>query len=223
MMIDFHSHILPKVDHGSNSLETSIKQLELAKKYGVTDVVATSHFYPQSNCDSAFLDRRDAAFDLLSEKAGEMGVNLLLGAEVLMCNAIHSHPQIDRLCIRGTNILLLEMPFANFETDYCRSIFNLISNGYEVVMAHADRYNPSWVEETLEAGAKLQLNASSLSLFSRKKYTSWLEAGDVVAIGSDIHGADKTAYKTFYQANRFANRYPAITEFSNYILNNKKG
>ena len=62
MMIDFHSHILPKVDHGSNSLETSIKQLELAKKYGVTDVVATSHFYPQSNCDSAFLDRRDAAF-----------------------------------------------------------------------------------------------------------------------------------------------------------------
>lgn len=223
MIVDFHSHILPKIDHGSSSLETSINQLELARRYGVTDIVATSHFYPQSNCDSAFLDRRDTAFDCLSEKAREIGVNLLLGAEVLMCSAIHSHPQIDRLCIRGTKTLLLELPFTDFQTEYCRSIFNLINNGYEIVMAHADRYNPYWIEETIEAGAKLQLNAKSLSIFSRKKYLTWLENGDVVAIGSDIHGADKSAYKAFSRAVKFAAGYSSVTEFSNRILNSKKG
>ena len=34
MRIDMHSHILPKADHGSDSLECSIKQVEKAKSKG---------------------------------------------------------------------------------------------------------------------------------------------------------------------------------------------
>ena len=220
MILDFHAHVLPEIDHGSDSLKTSIQQLELARKCGITDIVATPHFYPQSNSANSFLERREVAYDLLLNRTRELGVNVLLGAEVLMCNAIESYPQIDRLCIRGTKILLLELPYFDFQTGYCRSIFNLISNGYEVVMAHADRYDPSWIRETIEAGAKLQLNAAAFSLFSRKRYLSWLENGEVVAIGSDIHGANKMAYRAFLSASRFISRYPAITDFSNRILNN---
>ena len=212
--------MLPAVDHGSDNLETSIKQLVIAKKYGVTDVVATSHFYPHSRKAGAFFDRRDSAYDLLLHSASTVGVNLLLGAEVLMCNAIDSHPDIDRLCIRGTKILLFELPYVDFQTEYCRSIFNLVSNGYEIVMAHADRYNPSWIEETVEAGAKLQLNAGALSLFSQRKYRLWLEHGDVVAIGSDIHRDNAAAYRAFSRAARIASKYPAITDFSNRLLSN---
>ena len=218
MILDFHSHVLPGIDHGSDSLKTSIKQLELARKYGITDIVATSHFYPHSNTVNVFLDRRDAAYELLLESARGFGVNLLLGAEILMCSAIESYPQIDRLCIRGTKILLLELPYADFQSGYCRSVFKLISSGYEVVMAHADRYDPSWIEETLEAGAKLQLNATALSLFSRKRYLSWLEKGKVVAIGSDIHRLNKMAFRAFSRASKFVSKYPAITEFSSRIL-----
>ena len=29
-LVDFHSHILPRADHGSDSVETSLKQLKLA-------------------------------------------------------------------------------------------------------------------------------------------------------------------------------------------------
>ena len=218
MMLDFHAHILPGVDHGSGSFETSVKQLELARRHGVDNIVATSHFYPQSRSCETFLERRDSAYNSLIKEADALGIKLLLGAEVLVCNAIDRHPDIDRLCISGTKTILLELPFTDFQTDYCRSIFNLVDNGYEVVMAHADRYDPSWIEETLEAGARLQLNAASLSLFSRKRYFNWLENGDVVAIGSDIHGADKKAYKSFVAAQRFVSKYPAISDFSNHIL-----
>ena len=44
-MVDFHSHILPGVDHGSASLEMSVEMLKTAKKAGVATIVATPHFY----------------------------------------------------------------------------------------------------------------------------------------------------------------------------------
>ena len=44
--IDFHAHILPGVDHGSNSVEISDFQLKLAAESMIDTVIATSHFYP---------------------------------------------------------------------------------------------------------------------------------------------------------------------------------
>lgn len=42
-MIDIHSHILPGLDDGSDSLETSIEMLRMASAAGTTDIVATPH------------------------------------------------------------------------------------------------------------------------------------------------------------------------------------
>ncbi|MEE3459824.1 MAG: CpsB/CapC family capsule biosynthesis tyrosine phosphatase, partial [Candidatus Faecousia sp.] len=42
-MIDFHAHILPGADHGSDGLETSLRQLALAEEAGVDTIVATPH------------------------------------------------------------------------------------------------------------------------------------------------------------------------------------
>ena len=43
--IDFHAHILPRCDHGSDGWETSRQQLKLAREAGVEVICATSHFY----------------------------------------------------------------------------------------------------------------------------------------------------------------------------------
>lgn len=219
MILDFHSHILPGVDHGSDSLETSAKQVALAAKYGVDHVIATSHFYPHSRSASSFLERRAKAYASLTAATRDIGVNVILGAEVLLCNAIEKHPDLDDLCIAGTKTLLLELPFADFQSDYCRSVYNLLSNDYTVVMAHAERYDPSWISEMLEAGAKLQLNAPAFSLFKIKRVMPWLENGDVVAIGSDIHGVNQSAYKLFRKAVKKAEKIaPQIETFSKSLL-----
>ena len=218
MIVDFHSHILPKVDHGSDSMETSLKQLALAREHGVTDIVATSHFYPQSRSSATFFERRDEAYKRLMDSSREFGTNILLGAEVLVCNAIDTHPDIDRLCIAGTRTILLELPFSDFQSDFCKSVFNLVDRGYDVVMAHADRYPKEWIEASIEAGARLQLNAAALTLFARKRYIPWLESGKVVALGSDIHGADAKAYRRFVRAARFVSDYKSVTDFSNQLL-----
>ena len=43
-MIDFHNHILPAVDDGSNSLEMSLNMIKNAAEQGITDVVNTVHY-----------------------------------------------------------------------------------------------------------------------------------------------------------------------------------
>jgi len=221
MIIDFHSHILPEVDHGSDSLKTSLNQVSLAARYGVNRIVATSHFYPHSRSAADFVERRNRSYEKLIENLGHLNVSIALGAEVLICNSIDKLPYISDLCIRGTKTLLLELPFADFQVEYCKSIYNLVTRGFTVVMAHAERYDKSWIEETIEAGAKLQLNAGAFSLFKIKRYSLWLENGDVVAIGSDVHGADGRAFRKFAMAAAKAEKsYVKISEFSDSLWNN---
>ena len=43
---DYHSHILPGCDHGSDGIKTSLKQIEMAKSVGIKTICATPHFYP---------------------------------------------------------------------------------------------------------------------------------------------------------------------------------
>ena len=40
-MIDFHNHVLPSIDDGSQSLEMTLEMLECAYSQGITDVVNT--------------------------------------------------------------------------------------------------------------------------------------------------------------------------------------
>ena len=198
-IVDFHAHLLPGADHGSDSIETSLFQIRLAREFGVSRIIATPHFYPAVHKVDSFLNKRNSAYEKLASLGLE--VDIRLGAEVLICNGIEKLPGLERLFVNGTNTLLLELPFSDFQTEYCDSVYNLVTDGVEVVLAHADRYSEENIERLIELGAKIQLNVDSLSgIFISKHLYRWLESGAVVAFGSDIHGEDKKAYKKFAKA-----------------------
>ena len=44
MVVDFHSHVLPKLDDGSRSVEESIAMLQLSRAQGVEEIILTPHF-----------------------------------------------------------------------------------------------------------------------------------------------------------------------------------
>ena len=62
-VIDFHSHILPGIDDGSRNVETSIGMLRMCKEHGVDTMIATPHFYADSNTVERFIDSRQKAYD----------------------------------------------------------------------------------------------------------------------------------------------------------------
>ena len=43
-MIDIHSHIIPKIDDGSDSFKETYSMIEEAARLGFTDIIATSHY-----------------------------------------------------------------------------------------------------------------------------------------------------------------------------------
>ena len=217
-VVDFHSHILPRADHGSSSTEESLKQLQLAMRYGVKRVVATPHFYPNSDSVSRFIERRESSFKKLIETIHSDGnPTIALGAEVLMCENIEKMPGIEKLCIGNSNILLLELPEGEYSFDCSRSVRALINDGFKIVLAHADRYAADCIDRLTNVGAQIQLNASSLSGFTvRRHVLNWITQNRVVSIGSDIHGTRGGEYRRFRSAcKRIVNLNSDIIEHSN--------
>ena len=58
-MIDAHTHVLPNMDDGSDSVSMSGKMLRMLKEQGVDVAFATSHYYSDRETPEAFLRRRD--------------------------------------------------------------------------------------------------------------------------------------------------------------------
>ena len=205
---DFHAHILPGADHGSDSLKTSLRQLSLAKKFGVNRIIATPHFYPHEESIESFIKRRNAAYSLLECELTSDLPTVKLGAEVLICPKIEEIPSLEKLCIQGTRTLLIELPFNDFSKEYFSSVKELIKHGYKVVLAHAERYESDIIESLVKLGAVIQINAYSITRFFKNcSIESWKNRKLIYAIGSDIHGADYFAYAKFAKARKKLSSY----------------
>ena len=106
------------------------------------------------------------------------------------------------------------------------TVENILADGYEVVLAHIDRYiksRESEIDALLAMGAKAQINAESLtSIFSRKRLMPYIEAGVVCALGSDLHGENVKEYKPLTEAARYIGRenFDRIMMRSAQILRN---
>ena len=68
-MIDIHSHVLPGLDDGSDSLETSIEMLRMASAAGTTDIVATPHANSEFSFDPLVVEEKIAE---LQHAAGDL-------------------------------------------------------------------------------------------------------------------------------------------------------
>lgn len=187
-MIDWHAHLLPEADHGSPSAEHSLSQLALLSECGVSAAVATPHFYPDRESTKQFLERREASADKLRTVLKQTHIPVYLGAEVQAVEGIDHIRELDALCIRGTNVLLLEMPFYKWSEALFETVGRLCRMPYRILLAHVNRYPVKDVLRLLAVGARAQLNAEMLGRrFPAKKYLHMVQDGTAVALGSDIH------------------------------------
>ncbi len=193
--IDFHTHILPSMDDGSNSAEESIQMLNMLSKAKVETVVLSPHFYPDSDYPSSFLSKREESFRILKEAIGTQKVpKLLLGAEIAYFDGIGTSDIMKELVIEGTNYLLIELPFSGWNARIFENIFRL-SNRIHIVpiLAHIDRYHlkrsdRKLLQKYLEEGGIIQGNADFfLNKKTEKKAFKLFDKGVIQILGSDCH------------------------------------
>lgn len=189
LTLDYHAHVLPGCDHGSDSVETSRKQLAMAAAARVRTVCATPHFYPHKESIPSFLQRREASARLLRENLTADAPQLQLGAEVLICDGMERLDGLPRLCRGETNELLLEMPFYQWPEAIWDTLYALCERrDIKIVLAHAERYPPEAIEQLIRDNVALQLNSECLTRpLHRKRYLTWIKNGSVKYLGSDIH------------------------------------
>ena len=193
-MTDFHSHFLPGIDDGSDSIETSLAMLKSWRDQGIERLCATPHFYADHNTPQRFLRNRAASFDLLSDAmdANDIHIPILLGAEVRFFDGISGAEELPELCLQGTNLLLIEMPFTKWTDRMIGEVDGIRRRGIRPVAAHIERYmdlnSKRTIQRFMDMDIMIQCNAEFfLSRHTSRKALRLLKEERIHFLGSDAH------------------------------------
>lgn len=199
MSIDFHTHVLPGIDDGSHSVRQSLHMLEMQQAAGITHIVATPHFYARKDSVEAFVKRRTDSVRRLKEAmegTDLAGITLRCGAEVYYFEGIGKTSMIEQLCMEDSRLILLEMPFCQWEKAMLSDVKALLEQGITVVLAHIERYlsyqkDKSVWEAIFSLPVYAQVNGGSFLHWNRRRpCLGFIRDGYAVILGSDCHNTE---------------------------------
>jgi len=228
-MIDFHSHIIPKVDDGSASVNQSIRMLRMLKANNVQTVIATPHFYLKDNTIDEFIKRINNAYENLIKNinAEDELPNIIRGAEVLLTSETAELEGLEKLCIEGTRYILIEMPYTYWSDWVYKALDKIvIERNLIPVIAHIERYtpiieDPNKMLRLLSFGVIAQMNAPSIVEKNLRKLSLRLiESNMVHVIGSDTHNDTKRAPNILKAYEIVTKKFG--TDIINYFNDNAK-
>lgn len=199
-IIDFHSHILPGIDDGSRSTAESLRMMKLELDQGIRTIVGTPHFYADKVSVDTFLTRRQHAYEKLMQAIEEQELDspkFHLGAEVYYFSGIGKAEMLPRLCMEGSDIVLLEMPFCQWTKDMLDDVKRILEKQkLHIIMAHIERYyefqkNKDIWNAIFEMPVYAQVNAGSfLNWKKRSRCLKFLKEDWDIVLGSDCHNTE---------------------------------
>ena len=169
-MVDCHSHLLPGVDDGVQSMEESLQILREMEQQGIRRVWLTPHIMEDIPNETLALQRKFR--ELLQQYRG--AVELKLAAEYMLDNLFEERLEKEDLLLleEGKRFLLVETSYFNPPMDLLSVLQRIQKKGYYPLLAHPERYEYMQKEDynTLkEEHISFQLNLPS-SMQKRKVY-----------------------------------------------------
>ena len=167
-MIDLHCHILPGVDDGPKNLNESLEMARIFKDAGYCRVVATPHQVPGTTWMPSTEEIRNQLTELNQAiKIEGIELDVLPGMEISFDPLIPDLLEKGQLLTLGkTSWVLIETPFQQLPLGWEQVVFEILSKGYFILMAHPERCAqlatmPQVVNRLFEAGVYLQVNWDS--------------------------------------------------------------
>lgn len=193
-MIDFHSHVLPDIDDGAKNTQMSIDMLKLSLESGVSTVIATPHCYITSE-DSveSFLSQREHSYEKLKKAIMEQNISvpeIILGSEVHISPNLSKTPDLKKLCLSGTDYILLEMPYEPWKDWMFEEVYQVTLLGLKPILAHLDRFlsQEKQFQNLYSINVLFQINASAfIEKSTRRKILDFFANDAAHVIGSDMH------------------------------------
>ncbi|MBC2851603.1 hypothetical protein H5J22_09390 [Cetobacterium sp. 8H] len=192
-MVDIHTHLLFGVDDGPETLEESIKLIELGKKLGYSEFILTSHFGKGRFQNQNY----DKNFEILKSECEKLSLGIVLhkGNEIYLDENISEILKEKRFNTLGERYLLVEFSPLTIPGVAEGMLKRVISAGYIPILAHIERYKHfrgSDLVRLKKLGVKLQVNISGASY--NKSVERLLKEGYIDFLGSDTHRLGKRDY-----------------------------
>ena len=197
-MVDIHSHILPEVDDGSKSWETSVAMCRMAADDGITHQVATPHANDRYHYDRVYLQ------SLVDHLQSLIGSVLTLG---LGCDFHLSYENLQdvlanpaRYAIGNTRYMLVELSNYSVPPQTTECFTQLGDRGITAIITHPERNpilreNLQRVVEWAEQGCVIQMTGSALTGFwgeRVRRAALWLLEHDAAhVLATDAHDTEK--------------------------------
>ena len=169
---DIHNHILPGVDDGANSMDSSVRILSRLQEVGVNKFVLTPHvsggLYPNTP------EMLRPAFDTFKASLPEdfSDLEFHLASEHMLDEFFDDIK--NPLTFPDGKTILIEMSYYSRSYNLLDDVFRLVQDGYKPVLAHPERYEFYYssgskvsslpeLEKLITMGCRLQLNVQSLT------------------------------------------------------------
>ena len=197
-MIDLHSHVLPGLDDGPESLDGSLELARAAVAAGTRVMAATPHVglrYPVRPAELAgeLAHLREAV------ARAQIPLDVTGGGELAPSAAADlSVEDLRAIALGAGSCILLECPFVRVGGLMTALVTHLQHHGFRVLLAHPERSpeflpDPAALAALVAAGAYVQITAASLTggfgRTARRYSLALLDAGLVASVASDAHDA----------------------------------
>jgi len=194
--VDIHSHLMFGIDDGAQTKDDTKTIIESMKSLGFEQAIATPHTTPLvwDNTKEGILAKYDEVLNVLPTEAESL--QLRVASEYMMDESFLQRIQSEKLLTLKDNYVLVEMSYINPPIQLMDILFHLKSNGYEIVLAHPERYNfyhknTEMYKKLKKAGCKFQMNLLSTTGYYGGhvlEAANYLLNNDMIDfVGSDIH------------------------------------
>ena len=194
---DVHSHLLPSVDDGVKDIETALSCINEMKRNGIAKIYVTPHFQTHrfKNDEDDIKRRFDEFRTLVSVHISDM--ELCLAGEYLIDSGFEERLRTKKLLTINDKYLLVEFSFNQSMLGMEELFFEMQMKGYEVILAHPERYlylnkDSKLIHNLKEQGVYFQSNIMSFGGFygseSMRRAYQYVENGWINFLGTDIHG-----------------------------------
>jgi protein-tyrosine phosphatase len=197
LKVDMHSHLLPGIDDGSPDLATSVALVKGMEEIGYSKLITTPHIMWDiyKNSRQMIESKMSLLRDALNENNCQVEVRA--AAEYFLDEHVASLVKNNEpLLTLSENLVLVEFSLAYPSHMIKDILFDMQMQGYQPVIAHAERYiylyqNRKFYEELKTIGCLFQLNILSLGGHYGKTVTELanflIKKGYYDLVGSDLH------------------------------------
>lgn len=195
LAVDLHSHLIPGIDDGVQTIEESLSLIREMVKLGYRKLITTPHINLRHPNTTEIIN---TGLTKLKEAVAkeEIPVEIEAAAEYYIEDGFEKLLEQDNLMTFGDKQVLIELSYFVIYPAFSKIIYEMQMAGYNIVLAHAERYTFfhdrfSDYEALKSRDVMLQINFSSLtghySNSVRNAARKLIETGWADYAGSDLH------------------------------------